>query len=172
MKRSLKIIKGNLVLRSLTQEDLELIRYWRNREDIRDWFFSTKIITKEEQRNWYCDYLKNLQDFVFLIDEVDIFNRTIGTISLYNINQRLREAELGRFIIGDGDANGKGWGPKVVNMVCELAYKEFGLNRVFLKVFKCNLRAINVYEKSGFKSVKEEFLNGQSILVMEKCLDE
>lgn len=172
MKRSLQMTKGNLVLRSLTQEDLELIRYWRNRDDIREWFFSTKIINKEEQWNWYCDYLKNLQDFVFLIDEVDIFNRTIGTISLYNINQHLTVAELGRFIIGDGDANGKGWGPKVVDMVCELAYKELRLNRIFLKVFKCNLRAIKVYEKSGFNSVTEESLNGQSILVMEKCLDE
>ncbi|MFT4766768.1 MAG: hypothetical protein ACI9OH_003901, partial [Oleispira sp.] len=40
-------------LRSVVESDIEMLRQWRNKDDIRSMMKSTSYITKEQQKAWF-----------------------------------------------------------------------------------------------------------------------
>jgi len=79
-------------------------------------------------------------------------NRTIGHISLGNINRENGTARMCRVLIGDKSMHGKGIGQQMVQEVLKIAFSKLNLHKVSLAVFDFNLPAINLYEKLGFKT--------------------
>jgi len=55
---------------------------------------------------------------------------------------------------------GKGYGKEGMQLALQFAFHEINLHRVQLYVFSYNIRAINLYEKLGFKreGIQREFL--------------
>jgi len=45
--------KKDIKLVEVKQEDIELIRQWRNSEEVSSYMYSTAKITKEEQEAWF-----------------------------------------------------------------------------------------------------------------------
>lgn len=45
-------------LTPIAAEDLEMMRAWRNRDDIRIWFNDGRLIEAAQQQGWYRAYLK------------------------------------------------------------------------------------------------------------------
>jgi diamine N-acetyltransferase len=147
------IIKGkNVVLRPLKESDIEMIRIWRNQEHIRESFLNNSIITEDQQKVWYKSYVNNMNDFMFIIEEKNNNRLTpIGTIALYNLDLNHKSAEFGRLLIGESKGTGKGYGQEATKLLCKFGFLELGLNKIYLKVFQKNLRALNIYLSCGFK---------------------
>lgn len=59
------------------------------------------------------------------------------------------------------DRLGQGYGETVSRMVLRRAFEEMGLSRIHLVVRKTNPRARRVYEKLGFRAIRECTLNVQ-----------
>ena len=72
----------------------------------------------------------------------------IGNIELMDVADG--SAELGVAITAA--MQDKGYGTEAVRAMVEYGMDTLGLNRVFLKVFPDNARAIRVYEKCGFRA--------------------
>lgn len=160
------IIQGEgFILRPLTLDDLELLRYWRNSNKIQKWFLDKRYIDSKQQIEWYKKYLENENDIFFIIEDT-ILNRAVGAISLYNIDKK--EAEFGRFMIGDPEAKGKGIGKKAMEAICKFGFQQLHLNRINLEVIKSNHRAIRIYEDLGFIQVEHPLIDQNNTIKMTK----
>ena len=80
----------------------------------------------------------------------DLNGKPIGTIQLYDFSQQDKSCKLG-IRIGDKDYWSRGYGGDSVNTIVEYAFTCLDINRVDLRVYEYNDRAVRCYEKCGFK---------------------
>ena len=85
-------------------------------------------------------------------------------------------AYLGRILIGDPQARGKGLGQQIVSCLLDYAFNVLEQTKVQLNVFEWNTGAIKCYEKTGFcinpdKKV-ERTVNGQIWIALNMTIDE
>jgi RimJ/RimL family protein N-acetyltransferase len=77
--------------------------------------------------------------------------RPIGQVAIYNIDWDSGTAELGRLMLGEPAAAGRGLAREATNAVVALALERLGLQEIYLEVIPDNVRAIKVYEVCGFE---------------------
>lgn len=80
-----------------------------------------------------------------IADELDEY---LGTISLKNINQTDKNAEIS--ISFRKRAHGTSYTSEGMKAVIKKAFSEYGLKKIYLNVLSNNIRAIKFYEKIGF----------------------
>ena len=80
---------------------------------------------------------------------VDDCDNWVGTISLKNIDNEVKQAEYA--IITSTKVHGKGYALKATKELLSYAFNTLNLNRVYLDVLKDNIRANKFYLKCGFK---------------------
>ncbi len=159
MRRNLKVIdnmrtpfiKGEKVsLAPLAAEDAKTCYEWFVDPEIRRFVSShTLPNTFEKSKNFIEEMNVSTSDVL-----LGIFTRPegeyIGNIALHGIDRDNMNAFFG-IVIGLSKYHGKGIGTEAVRMLLEYAFRDLGLNMVFLNVFADNARAIRSYEKLGFK---------------------
>lgn len=133
------------------EEDIELIRYWRNQPFIRDTMQFKEYITPEMQKKWF-DRINNKYNYYFLI-EVD--NKKIGLISCKDTEPGTGIAEGGIFI-WDKDY----WGTPVPGFasltMLQAIFEEFKSGDTsIVTVAKTNTRALMFNKRLGYV-IKEE----------------
>ena len=85
----LKFENGNIILSSITKNDIELLREWKNKN--KKSFFYQKNITEAQQKKWFNNYLRQEEDYIFMItykrEKIGCigFRLVDGVIDLYNI---------------------------------------------------------------------------------------
>lgn len=150
MKREFAPIVGERVrLRLLKESDLPLTLRWRNQPHIRKWFIYSDELTPEQHQLWYENYRTRDNDFTFVIE--DISGNPVGQIALYHLDWEAGIAELGRLMIGEPSASGKGLAKAATQVLLEFAFGQLNLKRVVLEVYEDNAPAIAIYEKCGFQ---------------------
>lgn len=143
----------NVRLRPLCEDDLEHLRLWRNNPENTTYLSPIPFITEDMQLNWYKNNLEDPNEITFAIEELQILNRVVGSLSLYNFNGNC--AEFGKILIGDKEAHGKHVGTNALKALLELGFDKLGLHEIYLYVFEENIPAIRVYEKVGFHITEE-----------------
>ncbi|MNW02307.1 Acetyltransferase (GNAT) family protein [compost metagenome] len=88
--------------------------------------------------------------------------RPVGALSLYNIDDVSKNAEFGRFMIGDTLARRIGLGKKTLEAICEFSRETLCLENLYLEVLSDNEAAIKVYDSVGFKK-ENEFISRNTI---------
>ena len=73
----------------------------------------------------------------------------VGNVWLWAVDERHRKAEL-RIVIGERDARGRGVGTEAIDGLCDLAFEQRGLHRVYAYVLANNPRARRSFERAGF----------------------
>ena len=137
---------NSVSLRPITLADTDNIIRWRNK--VKRNFIFQKDLTSAVHQHWFEEKIKTGQVYQFIIVADDL-GKDIGSIYLRDLDQKNQKAELGIFI-GDSSARGQGLGQLAIRQILVFAFEELKLNKVFLKVFADNHRAINSYQKSGF----------------------
>jgi RimJ/RimL family protein N-acetyltransferase len=127
-------------LRPVGEEDLELLRAWRNDPGIRPWFFDDREITAASQRAWFERYRQDDRDQLFVIEAPA--GTPVGTVGLAGVDPQHGTAELGRCLIGPPEARARGYMTAGVPALCD--------------------RAIAVYERCGFR--REGLLRGARVV--------
>jgi UDP-4-amino-4,6-dideoxy-N-acetyl-beta-L-altrosamine N-acetyltransferase len=154
---------ARLRLRVLEEKDGNKILVWRNQKEIIDQLFSCVGITARQHYDWYEKYVNDDRRLEFII-EIKENSRPIGTAGLNNIDYKNQKAELG-IMIGEQDEQGKGYGKEAISILVQYAFNELNLQRIYLKTFYDNERAIELYRKLGFRQEgilrKEIFKNGK-----------
>jgi len=141
-------------MRPLKDEDVELIRQWRNNH--RDSFFDASEITKEMQRAWYQRYKEtDGKDQMFIMCLKD--GTAIGQVAIYNINVADRNADFGRFLLLE-EYRGHGYAEECVKGMMEYCFETLRLYKVKIQVHLDNIDAIAIYARSGFKTTTRPIL--------------
>ncbi len=159
----------NIQLRKIDKSDSESIISWRNNPNVLKNFVDQRILTLENHNKWLQDYVETglvCQYIIEVIEGEDV--EKVGSVFLKGINHINLTAEFGIFI-GNDSFRGKGIGTTAVNLAVRKAFNEFGLDSVFLRVFKDNINAIQSYKKIGFRedlSYKSININERTVIFM------
>ena len=121
---------------------------WRNDPRNTVWFTTQHHFTVEGQQAWLSKVQASGVDYNWIIE--DPHAKAIGTIGLYNIDTTAGQAEIGRILIGEESARGKGYAKAAVVEVMRLA-RAAGLPLVYLFVVETNQAALGLYAGLGFK---------------------
>lgn len=140
---------NNVSLRAMTEKDTDNIVRWRNNPRVREYFISRSLFTPESHLNWFHTRVQTGEVAQFIIVDTDA-GKDVGSVFLRDIDPENKKGEYGIFI-GEDDCRGKGIGSAAAKLILDYAFDELKLNRVFLRVFENNKRAIRSYEKVGFK---------------------
>ena len=136
-----------LSLRPITSADMPKILGWRNKKDIRKWFFNSQVLAMKDQKKWYSAYENKDNDEMFIIqvDSVDI-----GIIAIYNIDKKNKKAEIGRLLIGEDEYRSKGYAYQAGKLLLKYAFNSLKMEKLYLNLFADNITAVNLYTKLGF----------------------
>lgn len=165
MKHNYSYSFKNITIRPLSENDIEFLRKWRNDDLNTKYLRKLPFITPEMQRSWFDNYLLNEDEICFAIDETEVLNRVVGSLSLYEF--RNNQAEFGKILIGDQEAHGKSIGFNSITALMYLAFVKMGLDKVVLHVYIENKGAVHVYEKVGFTVVDVHVIDNLDEYSME-----
>lgn len=160
-------MEGKLIkLRPIERSDLDSIMSWVGDEEVTNFLGGEMLlgplsrIAEEKFIERASESSVNSRLFVI---ETLADRRYLGSTDLHNINWVNRTAEVG-IVIGDKSCWGKGYGSDAMRVLLRYAFDKINLNRVSLKVFAYNPRAIASYERCGFRREgllrQDKFLGG------------
>lgn len=133
----------------LSLESIETVRMWRNQTQVSQFMEYQKIISKEEQLDWYKKNLNSNSEYYVINKD----NHQIGMIHLNQINIAEKSAEAGLFI-GNNSFNGTGITLGASILLLNHAFTTLQLDTVFAKVKNNNGNAIKYNQFLGFKEEK------------------
>jgi len=125
----------------------QLIRVWRNLDDVRKYMINDHIISENEHNRW----LERIRVGNTIKAWVIYYNKApVGLMYLNNINWTDKITDWGLYI-ADNKIRGKGVGSAALSKLIDLVFTD--LNFAVMKTFVLdnNNVAVNLYEKMGFK---------------------
>ncbi|MBI3240817.1 MAG: GNAT family N-acetyltransferase [Chloroflexi bacterium] len=173
------IIGQRVRLRAIERADLPRFVAWFADPEVRDGLGLHLGMSLAQEEQWFEETLKRDRNEQPLSIEVESSEGWvhIGSAGFHEIDWRNRHAELG-IAIGDKQFWNKGYGTDATRTLTGFGFDELNLERIFLRVFDTNPRAIRCYEKVGFKHEgrlrRERFHDGRynDTLIMGILRDE
>jgi RimJ/RimL family protein N-acetyltransferase len=117
-----------------------------------------------------------LLDYTSMIHEQEFYRfplavetregRHIGNCTLYDIDEKKREGQVG-IMIGDKDYWNQGYGADVMTTFTNYIFRHSTLNRLYLKTLDWNARAQKSFAKSGFLQCGWLKKDGFNFMLME-----
>jgi RimJ/RimL family protein N-acetyltransferase len=141
----MKLIRYGVTLKRIREEDLELVRYWRNSQKIRENMIYREYITPEMQKKWF-DGINNYNNFFYIIQ---YNNDNIGLIDNKNTDWNLGSTESGLFLFDEKYYNTHI--PIAASFILiEIGFYILNGKDSHIKVLRSNKKAINYNLKLGF----------------------
>lgn len=131
---------------NLTEEELEMVRKWRNHPDIKRWMYHQHEISEEEHRSFVESLRKSFQNAYWLVKGDE---RYVGVLYFNRINLEQRHTYFG--IYANPYDRIPGAGRILGNLVIKLAFDMLDLHTLKLEVLEDNEKAIRLYANLGFK---------------------
>ncbi len=169
------MIYGDQVrLRPIEEEDLPFYVKWFQDPEVRRGLSLILPPSLAEEKQWFEGVLKRDMYERPLAIEIQpdpkkaewIF---VGNGGLFGIDWISRSAEFG-IHIGEKKFWDQGFGTRALELFIKHGFENLNLNRIWLRVFETNLRAIKAYEKSGLcqegRYRQGQFLEGNYVDVM------
>lgn len=158
-------------LRGLEHHDLPLFVNWLNDPEIRQNLTLFVPLSMGQEEKWYENLSSTPVEEHPLVIEVDTADgwTPVGNTAFINIDWHSRCAEIGIFI-GEKLFWNHGYGRESIKLMLHHGFDNLNLNRIYLRVFETNQRAIRCYEHAGFyhegRMRQAHYLDGQYIDVL------
>ena len=144
-------VSGNtIVLREFRWEDLPDIRAWVTDPAITQWLSGAfmKPHTWEQTEQYLRNLLEGGSGANFVIARREDL-AYLGQCNLMMVDNVSRKAEMAMVL--QAQHAGQGIGTQAGELLMDFAFRQMNLNRVHLRVYADNLRAIRLYRKLGFR---------------------
>ena len=148
-----KIKETNARLVPLTEFDINddfkvaLLAKWRDK--IQCWFPSQFNVTKEGTKKWLENAVIKTPDRLLYMVEVN--NELIGHVGLFRFNYVDKYCEIDNIVRGEDSHKGIMY--NACKTLVDEAFNTFNLDKLYLRVFSDNEKALNLYFKLGFKEI-------------------
>lgn len=153
------IVGTKVRLRAIEREDLPTFVCWFNDREVTHYLQMTGPLSLAQEERWFESQLEDEKSTVLAIETLDGVH--IGNLGLHDLDLRNRHAQLG-IVIGEKEYWDQGCGTDAVRTALHYAFDELNLNRVYLRVYEYNKRAIRCYEKCGFRhegTLRQDFFH-------------
>ena len=140
-----------IVLREFRQEDISGIRSWVNDADTVRCMGGAfqRPQTWEESESYLSNILNGGAGGVNLVIADREKKRYLGQCALTRVDQTARCAELA--IVMAPDSARQGYGREAIGLLLDFGFRQMNLNRVYLRVYAENDRAVRCYRACGFR---------------------
>jgi len=135
-------------IRAIEENDLPTLTNWRNDPEVYKNFFEYQPLSLLMERRWFERFLDRGDEKFWIVETIEA-SKPVGTVGLVNVNWRSREAELARVLVAP-ECQGQGYGKEICGLALQYTFNHMNLNRIHLKVFADNTRAISIYKSLGF----------------------
>lgn len=138
-------------LRGVEREDLPRFVAWLNDPEVRENLMMQSPLSHAMEETWFENMLKRPteeQPLVIEVRQEDAWT-PVGNCGLFDINWHVRSAEVGIFI-GEKSLWNQGYGTEAMQLLLRHGFETYNLNRIHLRVYETNPRAVRSYEKAGF----------------------
>lgn len=156
------VIGASVVLTETRPEDKEALFRWINDPATVRFNAPYRPVGWESHSAWFGGLGSNPSRIEFAIRRRGS-PEIIGLLQLLDIHPVHRSAEL-VIRIGEEGRRGQGYGSEAVKLALQFAWNDLNLNRVWLRVFASNKRAVRAYEKAGLEQEgrmrKAAFIDG------------
>jgi diamine N-acetyltransferase len=158
-------------LRGIEREDLPRFVRWLNDPEVLQGLMLVAPLSLAQEERWFQSTLERpVEEQPLVIDAGQGSDWIpIGNIAFQHIDWKNRLAEVGIFI-GEKRFWNQGFGSEAMRLLLRYGFHTLNLNRIFLRVYETNLRAIHSYEKAGFvlegRLRQGHFLEGNFIDVL------
>ena len=148
----------NVSLRSVTREDVSRIKQWLEDEEVVDSWFGRYSYGEPAHLGYRPNELENASDDEFAAALADSAHVTlsiytddgehIGEVHI-GLEEALGDGQLS-ILIGRKDVWNQGYGTSGVRAALDLAFRDYGLYRVWVDIPEYNRGARAVFERVGF----------------------
>lgn len=152
-------------LRRITANDIEMVRQWRNRPEIRKRMEYKKYITQKMQQQWF-KRVNNPLNYYFIIHYK---NKDIGVINVKNVNINEEFGEGGIFISDSEFINSEIPVFATLCLINSVFYVLNISNKSFIRIMRNNEAAISYNKQLGYTLIpgQEKIKNQWYILTRE-----
>jgi len=155
-------------LRELRLDEMPQLIAWRNAIYETGLLRQDKLLTMQDQIEWFERMRKSATDRMFAItNDVDVAALTnpvdgriitparvdaalIGVCGICYIDWRNRSGEISIYIGNDAERR-SGFGYTALTQLCELGFERFNLHRLWAEIYDHNNGSVALFEKVGFK---------------------
>lgn len=142
----------DIELLDIQESDLEMIRSWRNSEEVSRYMYTDNIITEEEQLKWF----KKIQADPTCRYWIIVYEgEKVGIASVNEIDVSRSNCSW-TFYLKAQAVRGAGIGSKVEYHILSYVFDTLKLNKLRGEVFEFNDKVIKLHERFGFR--REGFL--------------
>lgn len=132
---------------ALVQDDIEMVRQWRNDPKIAELMLDKTYITREMQQQWFTKLQQANDQFYYL---VWFKEQPIGVASLTKVDRDKGSCEPGMYIFVDEYRNNIV--PFCVAFALnDLAFEVLGLSQLYGKIFASNQASVRFHEACGYR---------------------
>ena len=135
-----------MVIRRLNRDDLSTRILWMNNPLIYSSMHFEIPVFMDKTIQWFETNLTNENRYDITILENDVIVAFGGFTS---INREIGKAET--YLFADPIHLHKGTGTKAKKMMCQFAFQQLGLNKIYFVTNEDNVASIRMNEKCGFK---------------------
>jgi diamine N-acetyltransferase len=152
---------GEIKLRALEPEDLELLYEWENNNAY--WMISNTItpFSKFTLKRYLKNSHKNIYETgqLRLMIELLADKQTIGTIDLFDFDPFHKRAGLG-ILIADEAQRRKGYGSMALKCLIEYCFTTLQLHQLYCNILANNCESMDLFTKLGFVriGIKKEWI--------------
>ena len=155
-----KLSYGNILLRPLEPEDLELLYQWEN--DLSVWLVSNTLIpfSKYTIEQFILNSGKDIfetRQLRLIIENLE--GLPVGTIDLFDFEPFHQRAGVGILIYNNEDRQ-KGYAYNSLRMICLYASKILRIHQLYANIAIGNSCSTNLFKKVGFQplGIKKEWI--------------
>jgi RimJ/RimL family protein N-acetyltransferase len=142
------MLKGsNVVLSQFHPDDKAMLFEWINDADSARYNAPYRPVDWHSHSQWFDSIGRDPCRILFAIRKASD-RALIGTIQLMDIHPVHRSAEL-LVRLGKEENRGQGFGTEAIRLVMEFGWRDLNLERIWLRVFASNERAIRAYKAAG-----------------------
>lgn len=138
-------------LRAVEREDIKFFHVWLNDPEVTRGLALYLPLSMADEEGWFNALAQrdpNEKPFSIEIKKGKSW-KLIGNCGFHAIESQNRCGEIG-IAIGDKTEWNKGYGAEAMTLLQRHGFETLNLNRVFLRVYADNVRAVRSYEKAGF----------------------
>lgn len=130
----------------LSDEEIGIVRKWRNNKNIKKWMFQDHTISPKEHLKYMTVIKKDNKNFCWLIK--DSSGEYLGVISLNRVDYRNKNSYLA--VYSNPFLKKSGFGRMALKIIVSLAFGILKLHTLKLEVLDNNIAAKKLYRKFGF----------------------
>lgn len=160
-------------LAAVEREDLPTFVAWLNDPEVREGLAMYLPMSMAQEERWFEKMLERSPDSQPLKIQAQTGDtwQLIGNMGLFDFDHHARSAEIG-IMIGEKQYWNQGYGTEAVTLLLQHGFETLNLNRLMLRVYEDNPRAIRCYEKAGLshegrlRQARFHSGNYQDVLIM------